>query len=130
MGSTYFDFDLFAESSPDGGIDTKAGIDSFYVALTGWLTSRPNDYIRNSTQGGVLSRHIDKPLSPDRGETIRIDILSGLQVDFSPALTVYSLKVTPDYQNDAWVIEILGYLPELKWIVKYDQSFKRPAGAA
>ena len=124
--STFFDFDLFADSSPNGGIDTKVGIESFYVALTGWLTSRPNDYIRNPTQGGVLSRHIDKTMSEARGEAIKIDILAGLQADFSPTLTVYSLTVTPDYQNDAWNIRIVGYLPDLKWIVTYEQSFQRP----
>lgn len=123
--STYVDLDLLAEQSASGGIQTKYDVDTFYEALTGWLTSMPHDYVRNPTQGGVLARHIDKPLGPENADVIRVDILAGLHSDFVPYVTVYSVTVLPDYETDSWFIEIRGYVPELKALVSYEQNFRR-----
>ncbi len=122
--STYVDFDLLAQIDTLGGILLWSGADALYNALSEWLTSSMNQYIRQPNLGGILTSIIDKTMSDDRANTIRTRLYQGLQTEFNPEITVVNLTVTPQYEDDTYLIEILGYAASLKLPIKYSQAFK------
>lgn len=120
----------YVDNSIDGQVDTQGnlivltGSDAVNNALTQWLTSCPNDFIRSS-MGGLIVQHLDKLVDADSARAIQTDIITGLQTEFTPAITVNYVSVIPDLANDQWVIEISGYCPSLKALVQYNQPYRR-----
>ncbi|MDA3855885.1 MAG: hypothetical protein PF569_06485 [Candidatus Woesearchaeota archaeon] len=78
-----------------------------------WITSSPNEFLRRQG-GGILLRHIGKPLNDARALEIRRSIQRGVSNDFSPALEILNLTVTPNYTRKRWEILLVGYSEQFR----------------
>lgn len=114
------------ESNKIYDIDLKGNIDSYGIicqyygkeavqnSIILWLTSFKEDIIRNSGRGGYLTQHLYKHMSPENKINITESIIDGFNNDYTPSAKLKSLKVTPDYENNQWVIELVVYFAILK----------------
>jgi hypothetical protein len=55
-----------------------------------------------------------KPISNDRADQMRADLIDGLAYKFIPHIKVQECVVEPDYERGAYNILIRGYCPSLK----------------
>jgi len=66
-----------------------------------------------------------KPMSDERAQAMRDDLMDGLAYKFTPAVKVQSCTVVPDYARSTYWIEIRGYCPSLRTSV-YDKIGVNP----
>lgn len=105
-GQSYKDYSYDAQIDNVGELVVLSDRAAIENALKLWLYSFKGERIRRPTYGGYVTRWIFSPLNEDTAETIDMAIRQGLENDFSPKLSVKYLSVTPDYENDAWIIKL------------------------
>jgi len=120
--SIVFDVDMFGQKDNQGQIKTIYDIEVVKQSLTKWIASPKFSKIR-STSGGYILPSLGKPLNQENAENIFKFIQDGLQFDFAPSIQPLKLNVRPDYINRKWVITLTGYVPALKELIEYEQSF-------
>ena len=112
--SDYSDYSIYAETDSRGVLKLLVGKEAVENALRLWLVSFPGEVIRSPQKGGYITRWLFKPMNEDTQQMIREAIMEGLYEDFSPALKLKSLEVTPIYDKEQWRISITAYSPFMK----------------
>lgn len=105
---------IYSAEEGSSGIIVLEGSEAVKNSLRLWLTSFKGETIRKPSAGGYVTKWLYKLLNESTASDIKTAIRVGLDRDFSPNLTVNSVKVTPDYKEQCWVIEIKGYIEILQ----------------
>jgi hypothetical protein len=109
---TYVDSPMTKVTLSNGQLKVLTNSDALAQAIKLWVVSGKNEKVR-SNSGGWVVPYIGKPLDDDTAEKIRKGILTGLETDFSPKLTIVDLQVIPDKTKQRWVIYVVGYSADL-----------------
>lgn len=120
----YADYSLYADTDELGNLKVLTGRDAIENALKIWLSSFPGESIRNPSKGGYITKWLFKPMSDNTAQMIKEAIVECLNEDFSPALTLRSVEVLPDYNKAQWQISIGAYSPTLKTDVNINESMR------
>jgi hypothetical protein len=107
----YEDIDLYSRDNPDGSAISYYAEDAIKNALNQWVNSKKGDYLMNPTAGGPIDSFIFKTMTDSNIFSIRFQLLSALTNEFSPAITVNDIIITPDYENRMTEIEIIYSIP-------------------
>jgi len=126
---TFLDFSLFGNTDSQGDIEVRTDVEALFTALTQWVTSGRNEYIRNPGIGGLFMDLLDKTIDEDRADEFRNRFLQGLKDQFRPAITVVDLAVSPNYDDDSYQVFLSGYVPEMKRTFIYRQDFRSLSNA-
>lgn len=105
-GQTYVDFSYDADIQPNGDLRLLQDYEAIQNSLRLWLYSLRGERIRRPTWGGYVTRWLFKPMSSNTADNIQYAILTGLKEEFSPALQIQEVNVTPDYEDKSWTIEV------------------------
>lgn len=120
---TYVDHPVDGQLNSAGNLAVLTNANALNNALTQWLSSCSNDFIR-SNSGGVIMPYLDKPMDEGTASDMKTAIIVGLSKDFLPSIQVRGVDVIPNLKSDTWDITITGYCASLKTIVQYSQSFR------
>jgi phage baseplate assembly protein W len=93
-------------------------------AIKIWLITPRGDVIRSGDKGGTVYSYLNVPLSPDNAQSLREEIISGLQYDFYPPLTTKYLNVVADNIKRAWVISGAFYCETYNLQAKLDVTIR------
>mgnify|MGYP001451872664 CR=1 FL=1 len=104
----YKDFPLSKKLTNGGDLDTIENSDALAQAFKIWISSARGEKVR-SISGGYLIPFLGKGVTPDNAERIRKQIITGLENDFVPAITVQDLQVIPNQEKSSWLIILTGY---------------------
>lgn len=105
-GQKFIDFSYDSQQSVTGDLIVLRDREAIQNALVLWLYSLRGEKIRLPSQGGYVTKWLFKPLTLDTQQNIQFAIASGLQNEFSPILKIKEINVTPDNENDSWLIEV------------------------
>lgn len=105
---------IYDASEDSQGVIILKDIKAVENALRLWLVSFKGDYIRRPDAGGYVTQWLFKPMTEDTRDDIKTAIRVGMDREFSPRIVVNSIKVEPDYVQESWRIEIIGYVPALQ----------------
>jgi len=83
-------------------------------AINLWISSFQGERLYQPTVGGVVIDNLLKPMSNDRANEIRSEIMDGLAYQFKPSVKVSECIVFPDYERDTYWISVKGYCPSLQ----------------
>ena len=125
MAKTYFDYPL------DGAIDSQGHILNLYSiravenALSCWISSFKGEDIRAPHNGGFIVALLEKNVDEETASDIAAKLKTELEFTFSPSITIGSITVFADMQNDLYNISIKGYIAELKQFIDYYDQFGR-----
>lgn len=109
----YTDFPLIKEITMNGEIKVYENNKALMQAVKIWLSSSNGEKIR-SRDGGCLIRFLGKVMDENTiGEMERV-IRNSLETEFSPNLTVDTLKVIADKTRNRWIIYIVAFSIELQ----------------
>lgn len=108
----YIDSPLYKKTTPNGNLESQVDSNAIMNAFKIWLTSGKREIIR-SKNGGYLLPYLQKPLTLEVGNDMKKNILSGMDAEFQPPLTVQQLEVIPDQTNKRWVIWLVAYSTQL-----------------
>jgi len=112
-----YDTDLQGRVDSSGIIYQYYGKEAVQNSIILWLTSFKEDIIRNSGHGGYLTQYLYKPMSPQNRTNIIESLVDGFNNDYVPSAQLNSIKVTPDYENNQWIIDLNVYISVIKEIV-------------
>ena len=112
--TTIYDTDLQGKVDSSGMIAQYFGKEAVQNSIVLWLTSFKEDIIRNSGRGGYVTQYLYKPMSPQNRINIIESIVDGFNNDYVPAAKLQSIKVTPDCENNQWIIDLVVYVSVLK----------------
>jgi hypothetical protein len=112
--TTIYDTDLQGRIDSSGTIYQYFGKEAVQNSIVLWLTSFKDDIIRNSGRGGYLTQYLYKPMSDQNRTNIIESIVDGFNNDYVPFAQLQSIKVTPDYENNQWIIDLVVYISVLK----------------
>ncbi len=62
----------------------------------------------------MISHNLLKPLSGERANAIRDDLIEGLSYAFIPSVNVSECTVVPDYERSTYWITLRGFCPSLR----------------
>lgn len=124
-GQQYADFVYDSRISETGELMTVQGYEAVKNALILWLYSLRGERIRKPSWGGYLTRWLYKPLNEDTAENIQFSLLIGLREEFTPALEVNKVTVTPDYENESWIIQIDAVLASSSETIQVIENIRR-----
>lgn len=125
MANTYFDYPL------DGAIDAQGHLLNLYSikavenALKCWISSFEGEDIRAPHNGGFIMALLEKNVDEQTAAEIAIKLRTELEFTFVPSITIGSISVFPDMENDLYNISIKGYIAELKQFIDYYDQFGR-----
>jgi hypothetical protein len=108
----FTDFSLKKKVDVAGNLIKFENSDALSQAFKIWLISKKNEKIRTQ-MGGYLYPFLAKPMNNESANQIIINILKGIEKEFTPKLTIQDFQVIPDYINKRWVITITAYSSEL-----------------
>lgn len=121
LSNTVFDFDREGGFDNNGQIKALYGADALANAIYLWIKSYQGEFIRRPTLGGKIVPFLLKPMSEEVGDQIKSSIIEGLQIDFTPSVTVRSITVEPDYVNKLWKIELSAFSEDLKLVLSIQE---------
>ena len=116
--------DFAASGKPDiqGNIPVLKGLDALNNAIKLWLGSFRGERLYQPRKGGPLIPYLMKPMSDEITHDMRTAIREGLKNDFVPSVRVTRCDVDPDYENNRYVVNIVGYCPSLNSDVRYSDT--------
>lgn len=120
----YVDFSSTANINNKGSLELLEDIDAVENAFRLWISSFQGDFINQPNKGGYITQWLLKPLSDNNAESIRYAIQDGIEEDFTPAIVLTSVEVTPVYENNYYNIVVKGYIPSLKEKVSWSNKLK------
>jgi phage baseplate assembly protein W len=108
-----------------GNIPVLTDQDALVNSINLWLCSFQGERLYRPNEGGLITRHLLKPMSGERANDMRDDITDGLAHQFTPYISVSECSVIPDYERNTYWIEIKGYCPSLK-VAIFDKVGLKP----
>lgn len=102
---TLVDIDVYGSQNQDGTGKLLYGDDALSNAITFWLTSKKGEFINDPNRGGPLDNIIFKNLNENTGRLESI-IRTRINENFSSVINLRQVKVSPDYENRLWIIDI------------------------
>lgn len=109
--ATYQDIDLFSRDNSDGTPVTYYAADAIKNALYQWMNSKRGEYLMNPSAGGPLDSFTFKTMNRDALLILRMQLMTALVNEFSPAISVNSIDILPDYENRLTEIEVVYTIP-------------------
>jgi hypothetical protein len=97
-----------------GNIPVLTDQDALVNCVNLWICSFRGERLYRPREGGIIADALLKPISDDRANQMRDDLIDGLAYQFVPHVVVETCTVTPDYDRGCYTIEIRGYCPALK----------------
>ena len=97
-----------------GNIPVLTDQDALVNAINLWICSFRGERLYRPNDGGIISDNLLKPMSDERANSIRDDLIDGLAHKFTPFVTVSECTVAPDYERNTYWIVIIGYCPALR----------------
>jgi hypothetical protein len=117
-----YDSSIRGLDTSTGNYETIYNEDALANAFRIWLLSRPGDNLRNMR--GFNHRFIGKPLSVETASVISYELRQRTEDDFSPALTVISVDVIPNYEKRQFDISLLAISSEVQLAMKINESLR------
>jgi len=71
-----------------------------------WIQSTKGDYYRRFSMGGFFDTIQQYPLNNEGAISLSSALKSAISANFS-TITILTLQVTPNYQNRAWVLQLV-----------------------
>jgi hypothetical protein len=105
-----------------GSIPVLTDQDALVNCINLWICSFRGERLYRPREGGIIADALLKPISDDRADQMRDDLIDGLAYQFMPHVVTESCTVTPDYDRGCYNIEIRGYCPALKVSVYHNVS--------
>jgi len=105
---------IYDASEDSTGIMVLENAEAVENALKLWLVSFKGDIVRRPDAGGYITQWLFKPMTEDTRFDIKTAIRIGLEREFVPNIKIDSIKVTPDYNQEIWNIEIYGWVPAIQ----------------
>jgi hypothetical protein len=102
----YHDLDLYGNDTAKGEAEIHYDEDAIQSAFTTWITSKRGDYLNLPADGGILDFSLFKNMNDETIEILTHQLRTSIINEFTPAITLQGLSITPDYQNRMWVMEI------------------------
>ena len=102
----YHDLDLYGNDTAKGEAEIHYDEDAIQSAFTTWITSKRGDYLKLPADGGILDFSLFKNMNDETIEILTHQLRTSIINEFTPAITLQGLSITPDYQNRMWVMEI------------------------
>lgn len=124
-GQQYVDYTYDSQILETGELKTLSGYEAIQNSLKLWLYSLRGERIRNPEWGGYITRWLFKPLSVETMDKLQFSLLIGLREEFTPRLIINNVTVTPDYENESWIIEIDATLPTTSENVRVIENVRR-----
>jgi hypothetical protein len=97
-----------------GDIPVLTDQDALINCINLWICSFRGERLYRPGEGGIIADALLKPISDDRANQMRDDLIDGLAYQFMPHVVVDMCNVVPDYERGCYNIEIRGYCPALK----------------
>jgi phage baseplate assembly protein W len=97
-----------------GNIPVLTDQDALVNCINLWICSFRGERLYRPNEGGIIADALLKPISDDRADQMRDELIDGLAYRFNPRVVVQTCTVTPDYDRGCYNIEIRGYCPALK----------------
>jgi phage baseplate assembly protein W len=97
-----------------GNIPVLTDQDALINCINLWICSFRGERLYRPNEGGIIADALLKPISDDRANQMRDELIDGLAYRFNPHVAVQTCTVTPDYERGCYNIEIRGYCPALK----------------
>lgn len=97
-----------------GNIPVLTDQDALVNCINLWICSFRGERLYRPREGGIIADALLKPVSDERADQMRADLIDGLAYQFTPHVVADSCTVTPDYERGCYNIEIRGYCPALK----------------
>jgi hypothetical protein len=97
-----------------GNIPVLADQDALVNCINLWLCSFRGERLYRPREGGIIADALLKPVSDERADRMKSDLIDGLAYRFTPHVVVGMCNVVPDYERGCYNIEIRGYCPALK----------------
>lgn len=111
--TNYTDIPITGTTGDTGKATLLYNNDALNNAFLIWISSMPNSFVRSS-RGGVLAKHLGKPMNNNKKKDIERDLSIGIKEDFSPSLEIIKLVVKPLYNQRTWQITLQAYSPFLQ----------------
>jgi hypothetical protein len=105
-----------------GNIPVLNSQESLVNAINLWICSFRGERLYRPREGGIIMDALLKPISEDRANQMRGDLIDGLAYRFTPHVVVDMCNVAPDYERGSYNIEIRGYCPALKASLHHNVS--------
>lgn len=121
--SSIFDYSLFGDST-DGTLKEVQEVEALINSIKLWMASYEGDYIDYRTVGGFVTSALGKPMKDSNIVEVTQRIRYGIENDFTPALTIISLEVIPNFEKRRWEISLEAYSPELNLRVFINENIK------
>ena len=111
--------------TPQGNIPVLTDQEALVNAINLWISSFKGERLYRPKEGGIIAGNLLKPMSEERAQDIKDELIDGLSYQFNPAIAVSECKVTPDFERNTYWIEITGFCPSLRVSI-YDKIGLRP----
>lgn len=97
-----------------GNIPVLTDQDALINCINLWICSFRGERLYRPREGGIIADALLKPISDERANQMKADLVDGLAYQFTPHVIVESCTVSPDYERGCYNIEIRGRCPALK----------------
>jgi hypothetical protein len=123
LTTSCYDLSLYGGVDSTGQVKQLWGQEAVGNSVLVWLGLGKGEVLRQASKGGILSKHLTKPMSNDRAGKIKEDIFYALQ-DFRPELNNITIDVVGNYEKRYWTINVKAWSPEIKEIITVSSSVK------
>lgn len=110
--SNFQDIDMYGDKKANGDLKEYIGSDAIKNALQLWLSSKRGEFLNNPSVGGPLDSFVFKSMNIDNLTTLRFGLWSEIDNNFSPAIELIDIIITPDYNNKVTEIEVIYIIPD------------------
>ena len=105
---------------PQGNIPVLTDQEALINAINLWVSSFRGERLYRPDDGGVIIHNLLKPMSDERANNIKNEIIDGLMYKFTPFVKVNECTVDADYLSNTYWIIVKGYCPALQTSI-YDK---------
>lgn len=104
---------LLFDYKREGGFDLQGqikklfGEEAFRQSITMWLESEKGEVLRQPSRGGYVTQYLQKSMTDATADAIAVSIRNGFEQDYTPLVTLKSVIVTPDYDNQEYLIDMV-----------------------
>lgn len=107
-----------------GRLDELFGKEALDNAIIQWIQSFGNELLRRPGRGGKVTQWFNSNMDDETARSIEHSIRDGVETDFLPPLILQYVKVEPDYENKAWLIQMEVFCPSLQLSTAINEKFR------
>ena len=108
----FIDFPMYKEVDKLNGLQIKYGNDSYANALIMFLLCDKKEHLRSTNKyQGILYNYLGKSMTNNLIKQMKVDVYNALS-NFTIPLTIVDLTITPNYEQNYYTINIVGYNEE------------------